>query len=48
MNFTNFQVVTWPEVQDYMMQYPNFDSEVGYDSNKDVWFVPDEWVKDDW
>jgi len=34
--------VEWPEIQDYM-NHPDYQKEVGYDPNKDCWFVPEEW-----
>lgn len=31
--------VTWPEIQDYM-HHEDYLDRVGYDSKKDLWFVP--------
>lgn len=34
--------VVWPEIQKYQ-ELDNF-SEVGYDPEKDVWFVPEDMI----
>lgn len=33
----------WPEIQEYM-ESPRW-HEVGYDPNKDIWFVPKDMVR---
>lgn len=34
--------IDWPEIQDYM-HYPGYPDEVGFDSKKNCWFIPEEW-----
>lgn len=34
--------VGWPEIQDYMDK-EDFSTEVSFDPEKNVWFVPEEW-----
>ena len=34
--------VDWPEIQDYM-HHPGYPDEVGFDSKKNCWFIPEEW-----
>lgn len=34
--------ITWPEIQDYMTRSDYYD-EVYYNSNKDVYFIPEYW-----
>lgn len=36
--------IEWPEIQKYQ-ELDNF-SEVGYDPEKDVWFVPEDMIDD--
>ena len=38
--------VEWPEIQDYM-ELPGFQEEVGFDPEKNVWFIPENWEPDD-
>ena len=33
--------VGWPEIQDYMMN-PEFHEEVGFDPQRNCWFVPED------
>lgn len=33
--------VEWPEIQDYMMN-PRYRKEVGFDPQKNCWFVPED------
>lgn len=40
-----YVLVDWPEIQQYM-EHPNYKEKVYYDSEKGVWFVPEEW--EDW
>ena len=40
-----YVLVDCPEIQQYM-EHPNYKEEVYYDSEKGVWFVPEEW--EDW
>ena len=40
-----YKSIEWPEIQDYM-DYENFKEEVGFDSVKNVWYVP-KWLVDD-
>lgn len=35
-----YVLVSWPEIQQYM-EHPNYKEEVYYDSEKGVWFVPE-------
>lgn len=37
--------VEWPEIQDYM-DNPDYDKDCYFDSNKNVWFIPDIWEPD--
>ena len=37
--------VEWPEIQDYM-DNPNYPEECYYDSQKNCWFIPEEWDSD--
>ena len=34
--------VEWPEIQDYM-ELPGFQEEIGFDPEKNVWFIPENW-----
>ena len=38
-------VVEWPEIQKYQ-ELDNFSEEVGYDPEKDIWFVPEDMIDD--
>ena len=38
--------VEWPEIQDYM-GLDDFRERVGFDPNKNCWFVPEDWESDD-
>lgn len=33
--------VNWPEIQDFM-EHPNYQEEVCFDADKNIWFVPEE------
>lgn len=37
--------VEWPEIQDYM-DNPNYSEECYFDSQKNCWFIPEEWDSD--
>ena len=37
-----YEKVEWPEIQEYM-ERPDYNSEVYYDSNRGVWFIPETW-----
>ena len=34
--------VKWPEIQDYM-NHPDYPEKCFYDSNKDIYFIPEDW-----
>ena len=40
-------MVTWPEIQDYMiygaMNVVDSTSKIYFDPNENVWFVPEDW-----
>lgn len=36
--------MTWPEIQDYM-DNPGYPEEVGFDPQKDKWYIPKEWYE---
>lgn len=36
-----YMLVMWPEIQDFMGN-PDYNNEVYYDSEKDVYFVPED------
>lgn len=38
--------VLWPEIQDYMNR-PDYNEYVSYDSRKNCWFIPEEWILED-
>lgn len=40
-----YVVVTWPGVQNYMGN-PEFRQKTYFDPEKNVWFIPKEWVGD--
>lgn len=35
--------VEWPEIQ-YYMDHPNYKEDCYFDSSKNSWFVPEEWI----
>ena len=41
----NYIKVDWPEIQDYM-NHPDYPEECYFDSEKNVWFIPDFWEPD--
>lgn len=49
MNDSKFILVTWPEIQEYMNR-PDYMENCHYDSEKGVWFIPEEWTfeEEDW
>lgn len=40
----NYKLVTWPDIQDYMIKYPDYKEKTFFDADKNVWLVPEEWV----
>lgn len=40
-----YVAVLWPDVQEYM-SIPEFSQENYFDSRKNVWLIPEEWVND--
>lgn len=38
--------VEWPEIQDYMNN-PKYSEEYYFDSDKNCWFIPENWESDD-
>jgi len=36
--------MTWPEIQDYMTN-PGYPEEVGFDPQRNKWYIPKEWYE---
>ncbi len=52
MSGSKFILVTWPEIQEYMNR-PDYMESCHYDSERGVWFIPEEWTfeeidEEDW
>lgn len=41
-----YVIVTWPEIQKYMDD-PDFNEKVGFDCDKEIYYVPVNMIKDD-
>ena len=39
-----YELIEWPDIQ-YFMDRIDYKEKVYYDSNKGVWFVPEEWME---
>ena len=37
-----YTLVEWPDIQ-YYMDKPGFKEEVGFDPDKNKWFIPEDW-----
>ena len=42
----NYKIVTWPDIQDYMIKYPDYKEKTFFDADKNVWLVPEYWETD--